>query len=63
MIAPHPFEAFEAFDGTRQLSPERRRVTVDRRGPEAVTYDTSEEASAAAGAFLATNTTTDGVTA
>ncbi|MGW6605167.1 hypothetical protein [Streptomyces sp. NPDC055036] len=31
--------------------------------PEDVTYDTSEEASAAAGAFLAANTTTDGATA
>lgn len=31
--------------------------------PVGVTYDTSEEASAAAGAFLAANTTTDGATA
>ncbi|MCQ8194687.1 hypothetical protein [Streptomyces rugosispiralis] len=63
---------FEAFGGEARVSfhPDDGgwwwiATAANRRtaeAPEGVTYDTSEEASAAAGAFLAANTTTDGVT-
>lgn len=64
---------FEAFGGTARVSfhPDdggwwwiaTAANGKNAEAPEEVTYDTSEEASAAAGAFLAANTTTDGVTA
>lgn len=63
---------FEAFGGDARVSFHPNdggwwwiATAANGRGaeaPEEVTYDTSEEASAAAGAFLAANTTKDGAT-